>query len=144
MLHSLPITLHLPMILSSASSFSSRHSARKFHKLFYFRVADTEQVPILKIIYSKLCSSLFFFLIGQSPWGFSQSSPRLLGERAETEMHGECRWLVSWPSSHTGVTWRPDIAQLSSLRWEVRLSWRRTEDCTQSGQKIGNYLQSQF
>lgn len=47
---------------------------------FYFMVIDGEQVPIAEIMYSKL--SFCWFLIGESPWGFTQPSPKPMGEGA--------------------------------------------------------------
>lgn len=106
-----PSLLHPLSTPSPASSFASKTFSPQAPQAFYFTVIDGEQVPIAGIMHSKLPFCLF--LIGQSPWGFTQPSPRLVGEGAGAGRDCECRCLVSCRRRGTiaGVTLRPDIAQ---------------------------------
>lgn len=73
---------------SSVPSFASKTFRPQ---AFYFTVIDGEQVPMAGIMHSEIPFCLL--LIGQSPWGFTEPSPRLVGEGAGAGRDCECRWL---------------------------------------------------
>ena len=109
-----PSRLHPPITPSSAPPVLAGRVSWQAPQAFYFTVTDGEQVPVAGVMCSKL--SFWWLLIGQSPWGFTQTG----GQGGWSREYGKCRWLVSWPVSHQHHCRGPMKARYCSItptRW---------------------------